>query len=231
MARSTFEGPILSGDNRFGALRDVGSVRLTQSAGLVLTNTTANTANYGGASQQFVVSNGIPNGNGVVYTPSSSTYPSVAATIPADSATNIYRGFVAYLPINSRITTIDIDIGVVPTVAAGTLTSVQVLVSNGYTAAAGTAAYGATAVLTSPAVGRQSLAAFTGTQLANQQATSVDVLQPQQPAQLSQVVFTVALVGTSMTTVSAGTMYFTVSYTQADGNIGSTTAYPYGNFD
>ena len=231
MARSTFEGPILSGDNRFGALRDVGSVRLTQSAGLVLTNTTANTANYGGASQQFVVSNGIPNGNGVVYTPSSSTYPPVAATIPADSATNIYRGFVAYLPVGSRITAMDIDIGVVPTVAAGTLTSVQVLVSNGYTAAAGTAAYGNTSVLTSPAVGRQSLATFTGTQLANQQATSADITNSQQPATLSQVVFTVALVGTSMTTISAGTMYFTLSYTQADGNIGSTTAYPYGNFD
>jgi len=231
MARATFEGPILSGDNRFGALRDVGYARLTQSAGLTLTNTTNATAGYAGASQQFVGSNGIPNSNAVVYTPSSSTYPSVAATIPADSATNIYRGFVAYLPVNSRITNVDIDFGVVPTVAAGTLTSVQVLVSNGYTAAAGTAAYANTAVLTSPAVGRQTLAAFTGTQLANQQATSVDILQPQQPAQLSQVVFTVALVGTSMTTISAGTMYFTISYTQADGQIGSTTAYPYGNFD
>jgi len=231
MARATFDGPILSGDNRFGALRDVGYARLTQSAGLTLTNTTNATAGYAGASQQFVGSNGIPNSNAVVYTPSSSTYPSVAATIPADSATNIYRGFVAYLPVNSRITNVDIDFGVVPTVAAGTLTSVQVLVSNGYTAAAGTAAYANTAVLTSPAVGRQTLAAFTGTQLANQQATSVDILQPQQPAQLSQVVFTVALVGTSMTTISAGTMYFTISYTQADGQIGSTTAYPYGNFD
>jgi hypothetical protein len=231
MARATFEGPILSGDNRFGPLRDVGYARLTQSAGLNLTNTTASTANYGGASQQFVGSNGIPNGNAVTYAPSSSTYPSVAASIPADSATNIYRGYVAYLPVNSRITTVDIDFGVVPTVAAGTLTSVQVLVSNGYTAAAGTAAYANTAVLTSPAAGRQTLAAFTGTQLANQQATSVDILQPQQPAQLSQVVFTVALVGTSMTTVSAGTFYFTISYTQADGQIGSTTAYPYGNFD
>ena len=231
MARATFDGPILSGDNRFGPLRDVGYTRLTQSAGLNLTNTTANTANYGGASQQFVGSNGIPNGNAVTYAPSSSTYPSVAASIPADSATNIYRGYVAYLPTSCRITAIDIDIGVVPAVAAGTLTSAQILVSNGYTAAAGTAAYATTAVLTSPAVGRQTLAAFTATQLANQQATSVDILQGQQPAQLSQVVFTIALVGTSMTTVTAGTFYFTISYTQADGQIGSTTAYPYGNFD
>jgi len=231
MARSTFEGPILSGTQRFGALRNVGYDRLTQYAGLTLTNTTNATAGYAGASQQFVSSNNIPNSNAVVYTPSSTVYPSVAATIPADSATNIYRGFVAYLPVGSRITAMDVDIGVVPTVAAGTLTSVQVLVSNGYTAAAGTAAYGNTAVLTSPAVGRQTLAAFTGTQLANQQSTSADILQPQQPAQYSQVVFTVALVGTSMTTISAGTLYFTISYTQVDGSIGSATAYPYGNFD
>ena len=68
MARSTFEGPILSGDNRFGALRDVGYARLTQSAGLDFSNTTSGTANYSGASGQFVVSNSIPNLNGNVYT-------------------------------------------------------------------------------------------------------------------------------------------------------------------
>jgi len=231
MARSTFEGPILSGDNRFGPLRDVGYARLNQTAALTLTNTTANTAGYAGASQQFVGSNNIPNSNAVVYSPSATTYPPVAATIPADSATNIYRGFVAYVPVGSRITDMIVDIGVVPTVTAGTLTSVQVLVSNGYTAAAGTAAYGATAVLTSPAVGRQSLATFTGTQLANQQATTADITQSQQPATLSQVVFTVALVGTSMTTISAGTLYFNLNYTQPDGSIGSATVYPYGNFD
>jgi hypothetical protein len=231
MARSTFEGPILSGDTRFGPLRNVGYTSLVQSAGLVLTNTTANTAGFAGSSGVFVDSNAIPNTTAVVYTPSSSTFPSVAATIPADSATNIYRGFAAYVPVNSRINDIFVDIGVVPTVAAGTLTSVQVLVSNNYTAAAGTAAYANTAVLTSPAVGRQSLSTFTATQLANQQATSTDVLQANGEPNVSQVVFTIALVGTSMTTISAGTLYFTVRYTQADGNIGSATAYPYGNFD
>jgi hypothetical protein len=231
MARSTFEGPILSGDTRFGPLRNVGYTSLVQSAGLVLTNTTANTAGFAGSSGVFVDSNAIPNTAAVVYTPSSSTFPSVAATIPADSATNIYRGFVAYLPVNSTVDNFFVDIGVVPTVAAGTLTSVQVLISNGYTAAAGTAAYANTAVLTSPAVGRQTFAAFTGAQLANQQATSTDILQPNGNPNISQVVFTIALVGTSMTTISAGTLYFTVRYTQADGNIGSATAYPYGNFD
>ena len=48
---------------------------------------------------------------------------------------------------------------------------------------------------------------------------------------MSQVVFTIALVGTTMTTVSAGTFYFTLRYTQLDGSIGTTTTYPYGNFD
>jgi hypothetical protein len=231
MARSTFEGPILSGDNRFGALRNVGSVALAQSATLDLANVTANTAGYAGASGSFVDSNGIPNTVGVVYTPSASVFPPVAATIPADSATNIYRGFVAYLPAGSRINSFLVDIGVVSAVAAGTLTSTTIYISNNYTAAAGTPTYGATAVLTSPAVGRQALATFTATQLANQQATSSDITNSGQPSRLSQVVFTVALVGTSMTTPSAGTFYFTVEYTQADGNIGSTTAYPYGNFD
>jgi len=231
MARSTFEGPILSGDIRFGALRNVGYAILAQSATLNLANVTANTAGYAGASGSFVDSNGIPNTVGVVYTPSSSVNPPVAATIPADSATNIYRGFVAYLPAGSRILDMLIDIGVVTAVTAGTLTSTTVYVSNNYTAAAGTPTYGATAVLTSPAVGRQSLATFTATQLANQQATSSDITNSGQPSLLSQVVFTLALVGTSMTTPSAGTFYFTVRYTQADGNIGTATAYPYGNFD
>jgi len=230
MARATFEGPILSGDIRFGALRDVGYASLVQSATLNLANVTANTAGYAGASGTFVDSNAIPNTAGVVYTPSSSVYPPVAATIPADSATNIYRGFVAYLPANSRIVDILIDIGVVPAVAAGTLTSATVYVSNNYTAAAGTPTYGATAVLTSPAVGRQSLATFTATQLANQQATSSDITNAGQPAVLSQVVFTIALVGTSTTSPSAGTFYFTVRYMQADGSFGSSTAYPYGTF-
>jgi len=41
MARSTFEGPILSGDQRFGALRDVGYAALAQFASLTFTNTSS----------------------------------------------------------------------------------------------------------------------------------------------------------------------------------------------
>ena len=227
MARATFEGPILSGTNRFSDVRNVGTVGLNQSANLSLINTTANTANYGGASGVFVDSNAIPNGAGVVYQPSSSVFPSVAQTIPADSATNIYRGFVAYLPTGSRIVNMLVDVQILATVT-GTLTSQTVYISNNYTAAAGTPTYAATGAIS--AVGRQALSTFTATQIANQQATSTDVLQSGQ-ASVSQVVFTIAIVGTTLSAVTAGQYIFTVQYTQADGNIGTATAYPYGNFD
>ena len=229
MARSTFEGPILSGTQRFGAFRNVGYASLVQSATLNIANTTANTAGFGGSSGIFVDSNGIPNGVTTVYTPSTST-TYTATSIPADSAT-VYRGFVAYLPAGSRINDIFVDIGVVTTFTSGSLTSVQVLVSNDYTAAAGTATYAQTAVLTSPAVGRQSFAAFSATQLANQQATSTDIIQINGEPPLSQVVFTVASINGTNVAITGGTYYFTIRYTQPDGNIGTTTTYPYGNFD
>jgi len=238
MSRATFEGPILSGDQRFGALRNVGYTDLVQATDIDLTVLTNGSANYGGASGQFVNGNGIPNTNAVVYTPSSSTYPSVAQTIPTDTATNIYRGAVMYLPYGSAINDIFIDIGVVPAVTSGTLTSTTVYVSNNYTAAAGTAAYGSTAVLTSPAVGRQALATFTATQLINQATTSADILVSPtsgtgpNASKLSQVVFTVAIVGTGLTApITGGRFYFTLRYTQLDGSIGTTSTYPYGNLE
>lgn len=231
MARSTFEGPILAGTNRFGALRNVGSPELYQWGTINVTNTTANTANYGGSSGVFVDSNAVPNTTAVVYQPSSSVFPSAVQTIPADSATNIYRGFVAYLPTGSRIIEVFFDIIAVPSVAAGTLTSIQLNISNNYVAAAGTCTYAQTAVLTTPAVGRQSFNAFTATQLTNLLSSSTDILQANGQPNISQVVFTLAHVGTGMTTLSGGTYNFGVAYIQADGQIGTATAYPYGNFD
>jgi len=230
MARATFEGPVLSGTQRFGNFRNVGYTDLVQSAKLNIANTTANTAGYGGSSGVFVDSNGIPNGSQTIYTPNSSSTTLTATSIPADTAT-VYRGYVAYLPAGSRINDILIDIGVVTTFTSGTLTSVQVLVSNDYTAAAGTPTYADTGVLTSPAVGRQSLSAFTATQLANQQSTSTDIVQANGEPNLSQVVFTVASINSTNVAITGGTYYFTIRYTQPDGNIGTTTTYPYGNFD
>ena len=120
-----------------------------------------------------------------------------------------------------------VDVQALVTVT-GTLTSQTVYISNNYTAAAGTPTYAATGAIS--AVGRQALATFTATQLANMQATSTDILQSGQP-NISQVVFTIAIVGTTLSAVTAGQYIFTVQYTQADGNIGTTTASPYGNFD
>ena len=229
MARSTFEGPILSGTQRFGAFRNVGYASLVQSATLNIANTTANTAGFGGSSGIFVDSNGIPNAATTVYTPSTST-TLTATSIPADSAT-VYRGFVAYLPAGSRINDIFVDIGVITTFTSGSLTSIQVNVSNDYVAATGTCTYAQTAVLTSPAVGRQSFNAFTATQSANQQATSTDIIQSNGEPNLSQVVFTVASINGTNVAITGGTYYFTIRYTQPDGNIGTATTYPYGNFD
>jgi len=221
MSRATFEGPVLSGDNRFGALRDVGTVRLTQSAGMNLLNTTVNTANYGGSSGQFVVSNDIPNGNGVVYTPSSTTYPPVAATITADSAAQVLRGWVAYVPTGSRIIAVEIDVATLPTVT-GNLNALTVVIGNTFN----NNAYASTANIT--AVGRQTVS-FTAAQLNACQSTTADVTKSQQPATVSQVVITANVSGNTITAVTAGQFYFTVSYTQPDNQIGTLTTYPYGN--
>ena len=231
MARSTFDGPILSGDQRFGPFRNVGYADLAQSVGLNIATTTANTAGYGGASGIYVRSNGIPNAQAIVYTPNSASTTLTATSIPADSAT-VYRGAVMYIPAGSKIVDIFVDIGVVTTFTSGSLTSVQVNVSNNYVVAAGTCTYAQTGVLASGgSVGRQSFNAFTATQLANQQATSTDIVLDNGQPNLSQIVFTIANINSTNVAITGGTYYFTLRYIQPDGNIGTTTTYPFGNFD
>jgi hypothetical protein len=229
MTRATFEGPILSGDNRFGPLRNVGYTQLNQYCDLDLSVTTNGSANYAGASGQFVNGNGVPNTNAIVYQPSSSVYPSVAQTIPTDTATNVYRGCVLYLPTGCDIDDFLIDVGALAAVAGGSaaITSQTIYISNNYTAAAGTPTYAATGAIS--AVGRQALATYTATQLSNQTATTVDILQSGQP-NLSQVVITLAIVGTALDTRTSltGKFYLTTRYTQPDNNIGTRTTYPYG---
>lgn len=231
MGRSTFEGPVLVGDQRFGAMRNVGNPELYQFATVNLTNTVPATANYGGFSGSYVTSNNIPNSQAIVYTPNASNSTLTIQTIPADTATNIYRGWVAYIPAGARLVDVFFDIIVVPAIASGVLTSIQLNVSNNYVAAAGTCTYAQSAVLTSPAVGRQSFNAYTATQLNNQINTSTDIIQQNGMPNLSQIVFTLAYVGTTMTTISAGTFNLGIGYLQPDGSIGTATAYPYGNFD
>ena len=222
MARSTFEGPILAGDVRFGPQRNVGYAVLSQSAYLTLTNTTANTANYGGASGQFVASNGIANSNGTVFTPGTNT----AATITADSATALYRGVIFYLPVGSSIENVYIDTIVVPTNAGGAIT-VTPYISNTFATAAGTIA---TAAAIS-AVGRTT-ATYTAAQAPVAYSTSNDVPGVNGNPNLSQVVVTIAMTaGSGLTTINAGQLIITVQYSQNDPNIGTTTTYPFGNFD
>jgi len=230
MGRSTFEGPVLSGDIRFGTFRNVGYDTLTQNGYLNLTNTSANTAGYGGASTVFVNSNNIPNGQATVYVPSS-VLPlgqnSVQA-IPADTTSQIYRGWVCYLPTSSDVDIPIIDVAVVPTVASGTISTIKMYVSNNYTVEAGTPTYGSVSSITT--TGRQSFA-YTAAGVTNSNSTSTDIIGINGTQAVSQVVFTLSIAGSSMTTLNAGQIYVAIRYVQQDGNIGTTTAYPYGNFD
>lgn len=224
MARSTFEGPILSGNVRFGPQRNVGYAVLTQQANLLLTNTTPNTVAYGGASGQFVASNGIPNSNGTVFTPGTNT----PATITADTSTAQYRGVVFYIPTESTIKNVYIDTIVVPTNAGNSIT-VQPYVSN--TFATSTGALGTLGTISS--VGRIN-ATYTAAQLAfgTSFSTPQDIPGTNGNPGLSQVVVTIGMTaGSSLTTINAGQLIVTIQYRQNDPNIGSATAYPFGNFD
>jgi len=237
MARSTFEGPILAGDNRFGPVRNVGYVDLVQTALLDFSVTTANTANYGGASGQFVASNNIPNSNATIYTPQSGVFsntgPTAASAPTADASTIVYRGVVFYLPYGSNITDVILDIGTVPKDNAGTplaVTAIQPYVSNNF--ATSTGVYGTFSNISSPAAQRYT-ATYVGSQLTNAISTLQDFqnLQAgQQPTWFSQVVVTLKMT-TSSAGLSSGQVELTLRYNQLDLNIGNSTTYPYGNFD
>ena len=236
MGRSTFEGPILSGDNRFGPVRDVGYTDLVQTALLDFSVTSAGT-NYGGGSGVFVASNNIPNSAATIYTPQSGVYstngPTKASAPTADATTLVYRGVVFYLPYSCNITDVILDIGTVPKDSAGTplaVTAIQPYVSNNF--ATSTGVYATFANISSPAAQRYT-ATFVGSQLTNSNATLQDFqnLQPgQQPSWFSQVVVTLGMT-TSAAGLSSGQVEVTLRYNQNDMNIGNTTTYPYGNFD
>ena len=233
MGRSTFEGPVLSGDNRFGPQRDVGVMALFQQAFLDFSVTQPNTANYGGASGTFVSANNIPNNAATIWTPQAGAYstngPTVATAPTADTSGTIYRGVSFLIPQGSNIYSVDIDVGTLPTGGGVTATAIQPYVSNQFATSAGV--YATFGSIT--AVGRTACT-FTGTQLDNCYGTLQDVqnIQPgQQPTWFSQVVVTLKITATSLTTVSAGQIAVSLRYVQQDMNIGNATTYPYGNFD
>jgi hypothetical protein len=240
MARATFEGPVLSGDNRFGPLRNVGYTDLVQETSIVLTNTTNATAGYGGVSGQFVNGNGIPNTKATVYTPSSSTYPPTAATITADTVSTttgtLYRGVVFYLPYGSNINDFLLDTNVAITLDNGTVGTVTAKVGNTFN----DTTY-ANVTSMNAATGRNTIAQ-TGAQLLACNATTGDITQSpsqgtsQYSSLVSQVVVTLTIpytggVSGTLSAITAGTFTFAVRYTQLDANIGNSTTYPYGNFD
>ena len=233
MGRSTFDGPILSGDNRFGPQRDVGPVLLAQQAFLDFAVTSAGQANYGGGSGVFVTSDNIPNQAATIWNPQSGAYstngPTVATAPTADASGTIYRGVSFLVPQGSNITDVIVDVGVLPTDGTVTANSIQPYVSNKFATATGV--YATMAAITSATRGT---ATFVGTQLDYAYGTLQDVqnIQPgQQPTWFSQIVVTLKITNTSLTTPTSGQIAITLKYAQQDMNIGNATTYPYGNFD
>ena len=239
MARSTFEGPILAGDNRFGPQRDVGFTLLSQAITLDFSVTTNGATNYGGASGQFVgsVSNSAssPNENVSIFVPQSGVFtaaPTLSAPTADATGTN-YRGAVFYLPVGSAIQDIFVDNIIQPTDGTNAVTGIQPYISNDFATAAGV--YATSGAITGSTIGRTS-ATFTAAQYAKALATTSDVQNSNypnitDPAFFTQLVVTLKLTVASLTSVNAGKLNITVRYTQPDPNVGSLTSYPYGNFD
>ena len=232
MARSTFEGPVIAGDNRFGPLRNVGYVVLVQDAYIDLSVTTPGTNGYSGTSGQYAFSNSIPNIQGQLFTPSTA-YPATTTTPPTDVSTQVYRGVVFYMPTGCTITDITIDyLSAITGESGATLSDVSVYVSNATTAAAGTPTYASTQLGTSTVgtAGRKTTS-YTATNLINMLSTTTDIVQANGQPNLSQVVFTLSITGTTVAAPTGGKFNFSFRYTQPDNNIGTLTTYPYGNFD
>ena len=77
-------------------------------------------------------------------------------------------------------------------------------------------------------------ATFVGAQLTKSGTTLQDVqnIQPgQQPTWFSQVVVTLKITNTSLTSPTSGQIEVSLRYNQTDQNIGDVNNYPYGNFD
>lgn len=231
MARSTFEGPILAGTNRFTPFRNIGSVDLAQNGQLTFTNLNSGTPGFAGASTVPVTGGQTyPNIPAIVYTPNSANTTLTAASTTADTTSTYYRVFVMYVPAGSTIVDYVADI-VAPSFQSGSFSGVQVSLSNQFAYNGQIGATYATSVSTVN-TGRVSWNTLSATQITNAQSTSTDIVLPNGQFNVSQIVWTVAINGTSLVIpFTAGSVSLTLRYIQADGNIGSATAYPFGNFD
>jgi len=122
---------------------------------------------------------------------------------------------------------------VVITATGGTLGTVTASIGNAFN----DTTYGSITTVNA-ATGRNTITQ-TGAQLLATNATTFDFTNPMgvvEPAGFSQVVVTFTIPytggsGTTLPTITAGTLTAAVRYTQLDTNIGTATAYPYGNFD
>jgi hypothetical protein len=234
MARSTFEGPVLSGTQRFSPYRNVGYAQLEQDIYIDYSVTTNATAGYGGASTQFVNGNTIPNTNATIYTAAGgATNPPVVVVPTADAATAIYRGVTFWVPTGCTIDSITVDYLLALTTVNSTYSSVSWLFSNGFVTSAPTYATVALGTTTVGTAGRQTTT-YSAANLTNMIATTSDInTGTGSPSSVSQIVGTLAIVGGAgtYTGLTAGKFNISIHYVQNDGNIGTSTAYPYGNFD
>jgi hypothetical protein len=138
-----------------------------------------------------------------------------------------------YLPTGCTIADITIDyLSAITGEGGATLSDVSIYVSNATTAAAGTPTYASTQLGTTTVgtAGRKTTS-YTATNLINMLSTSTDIVLGNGQPNLSQVVFTLSITGTTVAAPTGGKFNFIVRYTQPDNNIGNTTTYPYGNFD
>lgn len=244
MARSTFDGPVLSGPIRAGQFRNVGYTQLVQAVKLDFSNTGGSgTVGYPGASGQFVnsVSDTLSAGNvpATLYTPSSTVYPPAAATVTADTSSQVYRGAVMYLPYGATITDIIVDVSTAFAITSSTTTPTAVVnIGNQFNGTQyGVYTLSPTAT-TIPAARVVTPTSVTAAQLTAMQSTTGDITNTLYSGSdpystlSSQVVITLNLTNgvNPVTAPTAGVLAVTLRYYQLDPNVGSTTAYPYGNF-
>jgi hypothetical protein len=148
----------------------------------------------------------------------------------------LYRGVVFYMPYNANLNDFLIDTNVAITATGGTIGTVSVQIGNAFN----TTTYGSI-TSANASTGRNTIVQ-TGAQLLATNATTGDITNltgantDPGGSLLSQVVVTFTIpysggTGSTLPVLTAGTFTVGVRYTQIDPNIGSSTAYPYGNFD
>ena len=133
--------------------------------------------------------------------------------------------------MNCQIESIVVDYITALSLTSTTLSSVSILVSNGFVTSSPTYATVTLGTTTVGTTGRIT-STYSAANLGNMLSTPADITTGNNnPSQLSQVVATLAIVGTGLSALVAGKLNIDINYVQDDNNIGNSTTYPYGNFD